>query len=254
MALVKPSIYTLDFARPLLQFASRNVTQTSARTPQIMRSKLAKLSFRGNSLTTHQITFSETLSPQTVPVLLTQRKNRPEVTGAAVVQQSRAVLTHSGTGTVRMCPPLPYRSTMTHRSSRFWMSDTAYCATSDRRRPHPASTAIIARSLLPFRTSRSGDRRSCLTSSALSQFPSRTPTLFAPLTLPMPAANSGLNKPVSAASYASRRPAASRRLIVADDSRRDCPPGKAEIVRAFTNLRDDDIHNYSSSNDAVVKG
>ena len=80
---------------------------------------------------------------------------------------------------------------------------------------------MIARSRLPFIVSRFGDRRSSLTCSALSQFPSRTPTLFAPFTLRMPAANSGLSKPVSAASYASRRTAASRRLIVEDDSRRD---------------------------------
>jgi hypothetical protein len=108
-------------------------------------------------LTTHQITFSETPSPQTVPVLLTQRKIRPEVTGAAVVQHSIAVLTHSGIGTVRMCPPLPYRSHNHPPLIPLWMSDTANCATSDRQRPHPASTAIMARSLLPFRRSRAGD-------------------------------------------------------------------------------------------------
>jgi hypothetical protein len=70
-------------------------------------------------LTTHQITFSETPSHQTVPVLLTQRKIGPEVTGAAVVQQSVAVLTHSGTGTVRICPPFrtDRQSPTAHRAS-----------------------------------------------------------------------------------------------------------------------------------------
>jgi hypothetical protein len=38
---------------------------------------------------------------------------------------------------------------------------------------------------------------------------------LAPLTRRIPAASSGLSSPVSAASYASRRTAASRRLIVA---------------------------------------
>src|SRR5438270_10627285 len=37
----------------------------------------------------------------------------------------------------------------------------------------------------------------------------------------MPAANSGLSSPVSAASYASRRTAARRRLMAEEDNRRD---------------------------------
>ena len=49
---------------------------------------------------------------------------------------------------------------------------------------------------------------------------SRTPMRLAPFTRRMPAARSGLRSPVSAASYASRRTAASRRLMVAGASRR----------------------------------
>src|SRR5437773_1871263 len=48
----------------------------------------------------------------------------------------------------------------------------------------------------------------------VSQLPIRTPKRFAPLTRRIPAANSGLRSPGSAASYASRRTAAKRTLIV----------------------------------------
>jgi hypothetical protein len=53
-----------------------------------------------------------------------------------------------------------------------------------------------------------------LPSSAVSQFPTRTPSLRTPFTRRMPAAKSGLRSPQSDASYASRRIAASLRLIV----------------------------------------
>ena len=53
-----------------------------------------------------------------------------------------------------------------------------------------------------------------LPSSAVSQFPTRTPSLRTPFTRRMPAARSGLRSPQSDASYASRRIAASLRLIV----------------------------------------
>ena len=53
-----------------------------------------------------------------------------------------------------------------------------------------------------------------LPSSAVSQLPIRTPSRRAPFTLRMPAARSGLSRPQSEASYASRRTAANRRLIV----------------------------------------
>src|SRR6266849_1257935 len=48
----------------------------------------------------------------------------------------------------------------------------------------------------------------------VSQFPIRTPKRFAPFTRPIPAASSGLSRPESAASNASRRTAAKRTLMV----------------------------------------
>src|SRR5262249_61563680 len=55
-------------------------------------------------------------------------------------------------------------------------------------------------------------QRACLTFD--NQFPSRIPSFFAPLTRRIPAASSGLSKPASAGSYANRRIAAIRTLIV----------------------------------------
>ena len=51
-------------------------------------------------------------------------------------------------------------------------------------------------------------------SSAVSQFPTRTPSRLTPFTRRMPAARSGLRSPQSDASYASLRIAANLRLIV----------------------------------------
>jgi hypothetical protein len=51
-------------------------------------------------------------------------------------------------------------------------------------------------------------------SSAEIQFPERTPSRLTPFTRAIPAAKSGLSRPVSEASKASRRIAANRKLIV----------------------------------------
>ena len=72
----------------------------------------------------------------------------------------------------------------------------------------------MARSLLPFTLCMFGSCHRVRASSTVNQFPSRMPSFFAPFTRRMPAASSGLRSPVSAASYASRRTAASRTLIV----------------------------------------
>ena len=58
----------------------------------------------------------------------------------------------------------------------------------------------------------SRSRRPC---SGVSQLPRRTPMRRTPFTRRIPAASSGLKRPPSAASYAMRRTAANRRLIVA---------------------------------------
>ena len=58
----------------------------------------------------------------------------------------------------------------------------------------------------------SSSRRPC---SGVSQFPRRTPIRRTPFTRRIPAASSGLRSPASAASYAMRRTAASRRDVSA---------------------------------------
>ena len=60
--------------------------------------------------TTCQITFSEVLSPQTEPFLVTQRNSRRPVIGGDIAQTSTADFTQSGTGTVGMWAALPTKS------------------------------------------------------------------------------------------------------------------------------------------------
>ncbi len=143
-----------------------------------------------------------------------ERSNGPEVMLALRVQLSTACFTHSGTGMVRMWPPFPLRSAMTQWPSRSWKSSSRKVATSDLRRPQPMRSASKARfrrlrTVSPFSVS-----SNFLPSSAVSQFPTRTPSRRTPFTRRMPAAKSGLRSPQSDASYASRRIAANLRLIV----------------------------------------
>jgi len=170
--------------------------------------------FFAYSFTTCQTTRSVTPSPQCLPARQTHRNNLPAERAAAATHVSTDALTQSGTGTVRMCPPLPTRSTMAQCSSRFCRWVNSRSASSRRLSPQPSKTARIARSRLPLRVSGSGACQNRRASSAVSQFPSLTPNFLAPFTLRMPAASSGLSNPASAASYASRRTAASRPFIV----------------------------------------
>jgi hypothetical protein len=73
-------------------------------------------------------------------------------------------------------------------------------ASSRRRRPQPSRMARIARLRFPVRLCPSGTCQSAAASPAVSQLPKRDPSLRTPLTRWMPAANSGLNSPESAAS------------------------------------------------------
>jgi hypothetical protein len=68
---------------------------------------------------------------------------------AAVKQASSVSFTHFGTGTVRMCLPLPTRSTIAQRSSRRCMLSSVSSASSRRRSPQLRKTAA-------FECSRSG--------------------------------------------------------------------------------------------------
>src|ERR1017187_10492420 len=74
------------------------------------------------ALTTCQTAFGVILSPQISPNRFTRRKIAPPLMPAAVVHSSTARFAHNGTGTVRMCFPLPIRSAITQHSSRTWKS------------------------------------------------------------------------------------------------------------------------------------
>jgi len=165
-------------------------------------------------LTTYQTTFCDNPLPHTFPFLATLRKILSSVTLAAPVHWSSAALTQLGMGTVRMWPPLPIRSTTAQCPWRIWMSSNSKPTSSDLRKPQPNNMAHIAYS----RLARLLSPRECWSTSelcsALNQLPERNPSYLTPLTRLIPAANSGLSKPESAASWARRRTAASCWLIV----------------------------------------
>ena len=94
--------------------------------------------------TTYQTTFADSPLPHTLPRLLTARNILPFVTSAAEVQRSRACFAHCGIGTVRMCPPLPVKSTMAQWPWRIWTSSVSSPTNSDRRNPQPNSIASMA--------------------------------------------------------------------------------------------------------------
>jgi type III restriction enzyme len=62
----------------------------------------------------------------------------------APIQPSIPAFTQSGTGMVRMWPPLPTRSAMTQCSSLCWMSSTLSAVNSARRSPQPSRIASVA--------------------------------------------------------------------------------------------------------------
>ncbi len=160
--------------------------------------------------------FRDTVSPEFSRPTDTseQRNNGPFSIPAAASHASSVSFTQLGTGTVRMCLPLPMRSTMAHRSSRRCNLSSVSSASSRRRNPQPSSTAKIAGSRWPVRVWLLGTCKSADASPAVSQLPNREPSLRTPLTRWIPAASSGLNRPESAASKARRRTAAIRTLIV----------------------------------------
>jgi hypothetical protein len=86
----------------LLQLATSGTTEASATPPEIVRREFAQTNFRANSLTTCQTSLSVTVSPRTLPALLTRRKRLPVLIPAAVVQSFNRPYTQSGTGTVSL--------------------------------------------------------------------------------------------------------------------------------------------------------
>ena len=96
-------------------------------------------------LTTCQTVFSEMPCPHGLPARQTHRNSGPLSIPAAVNHASSVSFTQFGTGTVRMCLPLPMRSTIAQRSSRRCNHSSVSSASSRRRRPQPSRMARIAR-------------------------------------------------------------------------------------------------------------
>ena len=102
---------------------------------------------------------------------------------------------------------------MHQRPSRCCMCAMVSAATSDRLKPQPSSTAMMARSRTPFVVVMSGAFRSACACFSDSQFPKRTPLEATPLTRVIPLASSGASSPLSPASTASFRTAVIRTLM-----------------------------------------
>ena len=96
-------------------------------------------------------TFSPKRSLVARSARFTCRNTWPSTTRPEEVHPSIATLTQVGMGAVRMRQCFPSRSTMHQRPSRCWVCRNLSGATSDRRRPQPSRTAIIARSRTLFR-------------------------------------------------------------------------------------------------------
>jgi len=128
----------------LLQFSTGQVAQPGASTSQIVRGKVLDPSAVRNSF-------------HNMPDRLRREPNSPEFAHAVYTTEDRAgadfggcgpsvnhPFTHAGTGTVRICFPLPINSVITQCSSRNWKSSTLSATNSARRKPHPIRTARIA--------------------------------------------------------------------------------------------------------------
>jgi hypothetical protein len=100
-----------------------------------------------------------------------QWNNGPLAIPAAVSQASSVCFTQVGTGTVRMCLPLPTRSTIAQRSSRRCMLSNVNSASSRRRRPQPSKIAKMARLRFPVSVCPSGSCQRVDASPAVNSCP-----------------------------------------------------------------------------------
>ena len=140
----------------LLQFAACRMAQARARPPTVVGCKL--LNALALCAVLHNVPdalFGDAVSPNRT-LATHAAKHPPSPTPAALVHSWSAAFTQSGTGTVRICLPLPIKSTSAQCSSRCWTSRTWSFATSARRRPQPRRMARMARSRRPFNVCPSG--------------------------------------------------------------------------------------------------
>ena len=136
----------------LLQFSSRRVAESGTSPAKVVRSQLIHSDPFAESFTMCQTAFSVMPSPSILPIFVTRRKIFPRSIPEAFNQTRSSSITQSGTGTVRTCPPLPFKSTMAQCPSRCSRCSSLRATASCRRRPQASSSARSARSRLPFRS------------------------------------------------------------------------------------------------------
>ena len=133
----------------LLQFSSRQMAESCTCSAQIVRSKaldsgLASRRFHDMPDCFRRDPFSPHL-PQSVH----SAKDWTTVGTGRISSVVHGALRPAGTGTVRICFPLPIKSARTQWSSQSWKSSFFNPTSSARRSPHPINSARIARSRLP---------------------------------------------------------------------------------------------------------
>ena len=165
----------------LLQLSSCGMTELRARAPQMVRSETSEARLCGIQL---DYVPDDALRYTITPAFACSAdatEYSPRMKFSRMDPLIQVALTHSGTGTVRMCPPLPTRSTMAQCSSRCWRCLNARSASSRHRSPQPSKIARMARSRLPFKVSGSDLCQKRRASSEVSQLPSLNPTSWGPL-------------------------------------------------------------------------
>jgi hypothetical protein len=114
-----------------------------------MRARFLMSARLAAAFTTCQIALGVMLSPQILSIRLTRRKIIPPLMQAAVVHSSTARFAHTGTGTVRMCFPLPTRSAIPQCSAdlEIFCSETnqfgpSQAASNEQRQNRPITFAL----------------------------------------------------------------------------------------------------------------
>jgi len=163
----------------VLQLSSRCVAEPAQVRRRSCGANLATPMLLADSLTMCQTAFTVIPSPQVLPTLLTRRNSLPRSIATAASQSSSSALTQSGTGTVRMWPPLPTRSTMAQCSSRCWrmipMSKPRLHASSSH--TPVAMRARLGHAFLSVAHDRGLAKAHCL-ALLLNQLPRRMPSFF----------------------------------------------------------------------------
>jgi hypothetical protein len=198
----------------LIQFSSGNMAESCARTAQIVWSEVLNSGLASRGFDDMPDCFRrDSFSPYLSESAYSAKDWTLVGTGCASPIIHGSLRPRGHRNGANMFPFADYvRQNPT--SSRSWKSSFLNFTGSARRGPQAINNARIARSRLPRRVSTTIACSRSLVCSTLSQFPILTPNRLAPLTRRMPAASSGLSRPVSDASYASLRTAARRTLIV----------------------------------------